>query len=163
LDPPPPPPNNDNATQRRTPPPASSSSFIHHDNPPACTELSSFSPQSLLQYDKVQFDVSLKHAPDFDTTPWTCSKRTLIQVSSCPTEYYGSEIRAIVYVNNEEGTSFSITGNYSINSNDQTNHRTVLEEKYPRLESRGVIFPLVWNSYGYFLPVFKEAGTGKPF
>jgi hypothetical protein len=162
LDPPPPPPNNDNATRRCTPPPASSSTFIH-DNHPACTELSSFSPQSLLQYDKLIVDVCLEHAPDFDTSWWTSGGTILIPVGPCPTEseYHGPEIKAILHTYLDKGTSFSITGNYSMNVNDLKDHRIILEKKYPRIESDGVIFPLMIKYNKYLLPIFK--GSGKRF
>jgi hypothetical protein len=117
----------------------------------------------LLQYDKLIVDVCLEHAPDFDTSWWTSGGTILIPVGPCPTEseYHGPEIKAILHTYLDKGTSFSITGNYSMNVNDLKDHRIILEKKYPRIESDGVIFPLMIKYNKYLLPIFK--GSGKRF
>jgi hypothetical protein len=161
--------NNDYATGRRSPPPASSSTFIHHVNHQACTKSSSpFSswPQSGPQYEKLVIDVSLDHAPDFDTSSWNRNGVILIPVDtlSAESEYHDPEVRAIMY-NGETGASFPITSNYCMNANYIKDLWIVLEKKYPRIESDGVIFPLFFKSKEnrYFLPVFKEAGSDTRF
>jgi hypothetical protein len=161
--------NNDYATGRRSPPPASSSTFIHHVNHQACTKssspLSSW-PQSGPQYEKLVIDVSLDHAPDFDTSSWNRNGVILIPVDtlSAESEYHDPEVRAIMY-NSETGASFPITSNYCMNANYIKDLWIVLEKKYPRIESDGVIFPLFFKSKEnrYFLPVFKEAGSDTRF
>jgi hypothetical protein len=158
--------NNDYATGRRSPPPASSSTFIHGVSNKACTKSSPLSswPQSGPQYEKLEIDVSLDHAPDFDTSAWNRNGVILIPVDTLSTksEYHDSEIRAIMY-NSESGTSFAITGNFCMNANDLKDHLTVLEEEYPRIETYNMFFPLLFKSNKYFLPVFKEAGSETRF
>jgi hypothetical protein len=159
--------NNDHATRRRTPPPASSSTFIHHAHHQACTKLSSPLskwPLSGPQYEKLEVDVSLDHASDFDMSSWNRHGVILIPVDSFPTEteYHDSEIRAVMY-NSETGASFPITGNFCMNANDLKDQWTVLEKEHPRIEARGMFFPLLRRSNKYFLPVFKEAGSDTRF
>jgi hypothetical protein len=159
--------NNDYATGRRSPPPASSSTFIHHVNHQACTKSSSPLskwPLSGPQYEKLEVDVSLDHASDFDMSSWNRHGVILIPVDSFPTEteYHDSEIRAVMY-NSETGASFPITGNYCMNANDLKDQWTVLEKEHPHIEACGMFFPLLRRSNKYFLPVFKEAGSDTRF
>jgi hypothetical protein len=121
-------------------------------------------PQSGPQYEKLKIDVSLDHASDFDMPSWNRHDVILIPVDYCPTEteYQDSEIRAVMY-NSETGSSFPITGNFSMNANDLKDQWTVLEKEYPRIEARGMFFPLLRRSNKYFLPVFKEAGSDTRF
>jgi hypothetical protein len=159
--------NNDYATRRRSPPPASSPSFIHGVSNRSCTKSSSPLskwPHSGPQYEKLEIDVSLDHAPDFDTSSWNRNGVILIPVDtlSAESEYHDSEIRAIMY-NSETGASFPLTSNYCMNANDLRDHWTVLEEEYPRIEAYNMFFPLLFKSNKYFLPVFKEAGSDTRF